>query len=280
MKDILVVSNGSPSDGSRLKCAEALAEKFGGWITAVAVAEAPPLPMMVGDGGYVPINDQDLDDADARAIEIRNSLATRFQGRPKPATLHALNGYADHIGRGLVTIARTQDVCVATLRGDAGNDNDDLQSALLDAILVDGNCAVLGLPPNAAADFTFENVAIAWNNSREAARAVSRALPLLEKAKSVTVILVDPELRGAGDKDSPLDELLVRLSHYGIFANVSRVAKREMLTSTALLAEAAKLNAQLLVMGAQGAGGLLQWFQGSVSRAALSASPIPLFMAH
>jgi nucleotide-binding universal stress UspA family protein len=70
------------------------------------------------------------------------------------------------------------------------------------------------------------------------------------------------------------------LDHHKVNCVLARVTSGEMKTFEAILAETAKNEAQLLVMGAQAEGGLMQWFRGSVSRQVLSAAPIPLFLAH
>lgn len=52
------------------------------------------------------------------------------------------------------------------------------------------------------------------------------------------------------------------------------------MTADAIIAEVNRLDADLLVMGAQAEGGLRQWFQSSVSRQVLADANIPLLIAN
>src|ERR1700716_3945896 len=49
------------------------------------------------------------------------------------------------------------------------------------------------LPNRKPAKMIFERIVLAWNGSRESARALAEALPYMHKAKEVTVMVVDDE---------------------------------------------------------------------------------------
>ena len=69
--------------------------------------------------------------------------------------------------------------------------------------------------------FELGTVAVAWDFSRAAARAVSDALPLLEKAKKVRVVTVLNEKQL--DNKNSAEELSKNLSRHGIDVILDRV---------------------------------------------------------
>ena len=68
-----------------------------------------------------------------------------------------------------------------------------------DWLALESGRPVLVVPKGSAFNSIGERVLVAWNNSREAARAVFDALPVLARAKDVTVLVVE-EARQAGDQ--------------------------------------------------------------------------------
>jgi nucleotide-binding universal stress UspA family protein len=123
-------------------------------------------------------------------------------------------------------------------------------------------------------------VTVAWKNGRECSRAIAQAMPFLEKAREVFVLLVDQPVRRAGEEYREGDNVINHLDRHGIKATLVRVTSGKMDTSEAILLEATRMKANLLVMGAQTGGGLLKWFNSGISRGVISASAIPLLMAH
>jgi nucleotide-binding universal stress UspA family protein len=226
----------------------------------------------------MPPDDGLLDAALARGAEIKSAVEQRFQKHVPSVPVWNVADQIALLGGKVAEIARTQDICVSTLF--LNNDKRGLISSTVDGILLGATCGVLSIPESRTVVGPFKRVTIAWNASKEASRAVAEAMPLIQSAQAVYVVLVDPELRQAGKELRPGTELMTHLRHHGIDAALSRVSSGHSHISDAILAEAGRLNSDLLVIGAQAAGGLLQWFQGSVSREILAASSIPLFLAH
>jgi len=110
-----------------------------------------------------------------------------------------------------------------------------------------------------------ENVLVAWNGSREAGRAVQDALPLLAMSGAVTVLLVDPE----EDADIEVaEDLVAHLGRHGLRAK-TQLIRHELATASVadtLLAQVARLDADLLIMGAYGHSRLREMILGGVTR--------------
>jgi len=118
-------------------------------------------------------------------------------------------------------------------------------------------------------------VAIAWNASAEAARALAGALPFLRRAKAVRVLT-------AGDTDTSDGSALVQsLGWRGIAATAHHQTPLPgVAVGQQLLAAAREENADLLVMGGYGKAPWREMLLGGATRQVLSSSLLPILIAH
>lgn len=280
MKDILVIVTGGVYDESRLVSATGIAKTFDAHVTVAIVNELPDPQLYPTDPsiGIAPIDTELRDDALKRGEELRDRTVRRLSELSSSASVVLINEFRAHAGDALCELARLSDLFVATLPTESTKA--ELMKGAIDKVLVEGACCVLCLSHGTATTAAAKHAVLAWNGSREAARALNASLPLLQQAQKVTVLLVDQSLRRAGEVSRPGDEVLVRLKRHGIEAELVRVASEGLKTADAIIAEVRRLGADLLVMGAQAEGGLRQWFQSSVSRKVLADAKIPLLIAH
>ena len=124
------------------------------------------------------------------------------------------------------------------------------------------------------------NVMVAWDDSRESARAVSDALPLLRLAKQVQVVSWN-EAGAIEDKTlRPRLEALHRwLMWQGVSADV-RVETTDVGIAKAMLSRAADLKTDLIVMGAYGHRPSTAHRLGGTTRSLLAAISVPVLMSH
>ena len=118
---------------------------------------------------------------------------------------------------------------------------------------------------------------VAWQDKREPARALREALPLIGQASRTVAVLVDPETSGAAEPEA---DVLRHLSRHGAAAEAVSIAAGERSTAEALLDEARRLSADLIVMGGYGHSRLAEWIMGGVTVDMLTFSPHPILMAH
>jgi nucleotide-binding universal stress UspA family protein len=122
-----------------------------------------------------------------------------------------------------------------------------------------------------------ETIAIAWNGSTQSARAVHAALPLLQQARRIAILRVDDaDAAGEVDRIEP-DEFLRR---HGLRCEHFDLQGRADDAGAALLAGAARIFADMLVLGAYGTGRFSEWIFGGVTRHVLQHVALPLFMRH
>ena len=124
------------------------------------------------------------------------------------------------------------------------------------------------------------NVLVAWNDSREAARALSDALPLLRLARHVHVVIWN-EGGGDGEQAARLrfDALRQWLTRHGVSANVD-VQATEIGIVGPMLTCAAELKTDLIVMGAYGHRPSTAHLLGGTTRGLLAAIAVPVLMSH
>jgi nucleotide-binding universal stress UspA family protein len=121
-------------------------------------------------------------------------------------------------------------------------------------------------------------VAIAWDFSRAAARAISDAIPLLERAKQVRVVTVLNEK--LLDSKHSAEELSKNLSRHGIDVVLDRVDAKGRRIGDVLEAYIASHAVDMLVMGAYGHSRLREFVLGGATRHLLSKPPLPILFSH
>jgi nucleotide-binding universal stress UspA family protein len=131
--------------------------------------------------------------------------------------------------------------------------------------------------PTGAAPGVGRRIAVAWDGSREAARAVADALPLLAGAEKVWVLLVRP--RVAAGEEPPGADVAHHLGRHGAKVELVRIDE-EGDTGALLLRRSAALGADLLVMGAYGHSRLRDLVLGGATRTVVERARLPVLMSH
>jgi nucleotide-binding universal stress UspA family protein len=121
---------------------------------------------------------------------------------------------------------------------------------------------------------------VAWNASREAARAVRDALPLLAGSSHVHVLTLGPAGPGNGHGEDPGADIALFLARHGLKVTVHRDATKGDDYGNRLLSRAFDLSADLIVMGAWGHSRLRERVLGGVTRKLLETMTVPVLMAH
>lgn len=122
-------------------------------------------------------------------------------------------------------------------------------------------------------------VLVAWNASREAARAVTDALPLLQRAKSVEVVAFEPQRSGADHGAEPGADIALYLARHGVKVAAAR-QQAGIDVGSQILSRAADTDADLIVMGAYGHSRGRELVLGGATRSLVQAMTVPVLMAH
>ena len=121
-----------------------------------------------------------------------------------------------------------------------------------------------------------QTVVIHWNASTEVCRAMAMAMPILCKAKRVTVLSVEGNMvPGPTGR-----EAVAYLDAHGIPAAEKSVGNRGQRPGAVLLAEAQAQGADLLIKGAYTQSRLRQMIFGGATKHVLAAAELPIFLVH
>lgn len=278
MKDIIVVQTGGLHDSYRLQTAIAFSKVFGAYLTAVIVDELPDPVFYASDPavGVAPIEGDLRDEAEAKARLLQHDIDEKLKEAGIPARSVIVTDTRNRIGSGVCQYALLSDLMIASIP--ASSTKSELMKAVIDNVLINATCGILCLPHRPAGGTEFKHALISWNGSREAARALTAALPILERVPLVTVLLMDQPLRQAGE--AVQHDVMRRLENHGIIAKLTNVTSKGMSRAEAIIEESKRADSDLLIMGGQAEGGLRQWFQDSVSRKVLADADIALLIAH
>lgn len=272
-KDILVYADSDKAGATRLDLATGLAAAHKSHLVALHASTPPYIPAMAG--GAIPVElitaQEDYQRQQAEAAQEAVARARQRSGvdiewrlakgeLADAALLHSR--YADLVVIGQATVG----------------DDDPLDSDILpEAIVFGAGRPALIVPRYGKFPTCGERVLIAWKRTRESTRAVHDALPFLTRAKSVTVMEINPE---KGDTHIAGADIALHLARHGVKAEVSSTVASEIDVGNAILSRAADVSADLLVMGAYGHSRLREFVFGGVTREVLRHMTVPVLMSH
>lgn len=124
---------------------------------------------------------------------------------------------------------------------------------------------------------------IAWNGSAQSTRALQGALPLLQRAKQIEIVMFTDGKDMADEALRMEKPLLSYLGRHAIRANVihkTNAGDSDQKIGHSLLFMAAEFNSDLLVMGCYGHSRFKEVLLGGVTRTILQSMTIPVLMAH
>lgn len=214
--------------------------------------------------------------ADAKALEAAAKAYLTRSG-VRFGTEVAVAHLAE-VGRHVAARARFADLVV--LPKPYGEGRGVELEPVVEAAMFDGLAAVLVVPgASAGLVKTPKRVIVAWNEGREALRAVRAALPLLQGADVVHVVVIDPPAHGAHRSD-PGGLVAQYLARHGVRVEIDVLARTLPRVSDVLLRHATDIAADMVVMGAYGHSRFREAILGGATRNMLDQSGIAVFMAH
>jgi len=220
---------------------------------------------------------------------------TDFDGLRETAALH-LRGFTDHAAR--LGVASVE----ARLVEDTADGALLLQARYADLVVVSRDVApepgipprvrklpehvalrgprpVLVVPPDYADQPIASTVVAGWDGSTQALRALAAALPLLERADGVRLVLVNPDQLSDLHGDQPGADMALYLARHGVKVDVM-LEHTHATVGDALMSLARAAGAGLIVAGAYGHSRYREWVLGGVTRELLERTPVPLLLAH
>lgn len=280
ISDLMLAITGTPGDENALLAATALAEHTGAHLSVVEALNLPmpsPPPWGIVPGPMLDDLHAELRaEAKARAATLRQ----RLERSSCPHDVRVLEAFDDAPLDVLARQARYSDLTLMTAARPPFDPSHDAIEAVFASLLFGSGRPVLVVPPNHPMELPIGHAVVAWQPTREATRALHDALPLLEQASSIDIVMVGAESGGVGSSHLPGSDIAAHLARRGLKANVVVQPPGRETVATVLLRHAADTNARLLVAGGYGHSRLREWFLGGTTRELLQAICLPILFSH
>ncbi len=212
-----------------------------------------------------------------RAEALHSACRRRMQGTGLTFDWRSLESFSGDSAHSGIASARCADLVVAAQRNPHAESS---ATADVDALLYESGRPVLVVPhAGPAGDGSYKRIVIAWNGSREAARAAFDALPLLKEAYRTEIFVIDPPADAEEDAEASGAEIAKALARHGVNVAVASEPSRGRSIDHILQARIADTDADLLVLGAYSHSWLRQLLFGGVTRTVLQSMPVATFMS-
>lgn len=276
-RSLLVLLDHGPACAARTRCALRLARRLKCHVVGLAPTDLIDLPAMpkaaASLGEYAALVWDALREQAERAADA-------FRDACHAAPVDSFEAIVEESNKteAVVRHARCSDLTVLT-QADPAAPNHYAAKDLVESVILHAARPTLVLPYAGSVDTLGSRVMVAWNDSREAARAVADALPLLQRAARVELVAWNE----SGSDDPALHRQLAALQRWLSWHGVSTQAKVEPACddiAAAMLSHAADSNADLIVMGAYGHARWAERVLGGATRGLLEAMTVPVLMSH
>ena len=212
-----------------------------------------------------------------RAAEIESLFEKRLDREDVGREWRTVDAPGSMISDTAVQHALSADLVIV---GQADPENDPQDATdLQERLLMNTGRPVLFVPYAGSFPSVGKNVLIAWNATKEAARAAFDAIPLMSNAEKIGILSIN--VSDEGERAIPPGgELAVALSRHGLRSEASQSFPQDISAGDELLSRAADFGADLLVMGGYGHSRLREIVFGGVTRHVLRHMTVPVLMSH
>jgi nucleotide-binding universal stress UspA family protein len=281
-KDILLISS-DPRPMAALPLAVALAASEGAHLTALSLT--PTISMFVGglpySGSISEVQTLEALEAEARqkALAEARKAESQFRAAAERQGVSAEWRHAEgDMARIAVLHTRYADLAVI---GQSDPDHPVRGAAsLVEAILLGAGRPVLVVPYAGAFAAVGRNVLLCFNATREAARALNDALPILARADKVTVFSVNPPDAESGGPAVPGADIALHLARHGVKAEAASTVSLDIDVGNTILSRASDFSADLIVMGGYGHSRQREFIMGGATRTLLRHMTVPVLLSH
>lgn len=278
-RDLLVHLDASAQSAQRLHLAMDLARRHDAHLAAIFVVDmALPMVAMADAGGGAVLGGL-MEEMRAAALEDARRIEAAFRER---ATREGVRGewrLAEGMLREEIALhARYADLAII------GQEDPETAApgttGLVGDVLFGAGRPVLVVPYAGHYASVGTRVLVGWNASREAARAVNDALPMIAGATTTCILAANPEKGIAGHGEEPGADIALHLARHGLAVTVEHRVAPDIPDSDLLLNHASDMSADLLVVGAYGHSRLREFVLGGVTRTLLRQMTVPVLMSH
>lgn len=276
-KTILTVLRNEAEAKRVVPVALALAQRFDAHIIA-AHAEPSPISYSTPEGfPDTDFIDRTLKDCEARAAALKSYVEKECAAEGVNCEWMSTITLGGDSASAAMPIAHNSDIIIT---GQTDPSDNQMGYANVEALLFESGRPVLFVPFAGRPDVSTDHAVVAWNGSRESARAVFDALPLLKAAGKVEVVLVDARSTPDQDAATAGADIAQALMRHGITVDVRNIRSGGLDVATIIENHIADGGAGLLVMGGYSHSRLRELIFGGTTRTILGAMPCLTLMSH
>ncbi len=273
-KTILVHIDSTQRVSERIGIAIDMAISFDAHLIGMAATGLSGLSYLAGE------RDTTLMDLLASLETSANEALSKFEdaARKKGARLFEQRLVDEDAGIAISFQARYCDLVII------GQTDPDVRSSFVRSdfpayVVLHSDRPVLIIPYVGSIESVGRRIVIAWDASKEAARAVTAAIPLLQKAETVQIVIFNPKADRKEHEQEPGSEIVRYLARFGVKVDVS-VQVTNLDTGNSLLSYLADCPADLLLMGAYAHSRYREIFLGGMTNTILKEMTIPVLFSH
>ena len=271
----MVVNLGLGANDPASDFAISVADAFEAHVLGVAFVYDPVIPGSVM-GGIPPEfiesqrreSEKKVQQAIARFEQVAKRVGVAYETR----TLNAsIAGAADRLGH----LARRFDLAIV---GQPERERAAAAEVVDEGVLFDSGRPVIFVPYIQKSGLKLDRVMLCWDGSRAATRAINDAMPFLEKAKQVELVIVASKAGKANELTGA--DMGQHLARHGLKVEVKRITSPDIDVTSTILSYAADSSADMIVMGGYGHSRLREFILGGVTRGLLETMTVPTLMSH
>jgi nucleotide-binding universal stress UspA family protein len=274
IKDVIVNLSGREPQDFAADFALSIAKTLGAEVIGAAFLFEPVIPDTMFGG--IPTDVIDIQRAEN--LKAAKEAISRFETAARSAgvayqtrTLDATFGSAAAL---FAQVARRFDLSVLGQARPEGGPGEEL---MIEGALFESGRPLVIVPFIQKQGLTLERVLICWDGSSRAARAIGDALPFLQRARAVELVMVNEhgkleQVTGAN--------MAAHLLRHGIAVEIRRLSAGDIDIHDVLLSYAADRSADFIVMGGYGHSRLREFILGGVTRGILRSMTAPVLMSH
>lgn len=272
LKDILVYVDESAQAAGTVAAACSLAVRHDAHLTGMAIDHPPEIPGFAA----IEIPPSAVEILKQRRQEALDKERKTFEDGVNAAGLAGRSGWSVASGRALEALSLRSRYADLTVISQNSPDGQTGGEDLVDDLIMASGRPVLVVPYIGAPAQIGRKVLIAWNASRESARALSDAMPLLESADKIEIFAVEPHAIG----DIPGADIAEHLARHGLNVTAAKTAGLDIDVGDVLLNQVADSGADLIVMGAYGHSRMRELVLGGATRHILGHMTVPVLLSH
>ena len=255
-----------------IRKAISIGERFGSHLIGVLVQPADPFPIYAESRLPKVVLQMYQDLQTERAEKTRRGFERQMADSDCSFEFLDLRGHTDEK---IIQVARCADLIMTLHNGNGKLEAEDMSTE--SGIILGASCPVLVVPAGCTPEFFGRRVMLAWDGSKEVARAIKSAVGVLKTSSYVEIVSV---AKNTATESPEHEDIRDFLSRHGVEAKSEILNQTSLSVADQIIERIPKCAADLLIMGGYGHNRLREMVLGGTTLELLKAAPIPILLEH